>query len=162
MTQSHNPEPAHVEELPRLTFEAIMEANDLPTRVHNIPEWGGSLLLRGATMAAIEGASARATVIVGRGKKSINRKKLIREMVKLCVVDPVLSAAQVEQLFEEKNGLILTSLISAIEDLCALTDGAQREAANEFRDESGEGDVVLPGTEDGSAAPSTSQEGSVG
>lgn len=40
--------------LPRLTVEKIREADDLPTEVVNVPEWGGSVVIRGVSKAAFE------------------------------------------------------------------------------------------------------------
>jgi hypothetical protein len=47
-------EAAKAEPLPRLTFEAIEQAPDLKEKEVDVPEWGGSVLVRGVSKAIWE------------------------------------------------------------------------------------------------------------
>ena len=151
----------------RLSFRDIMAAADLPTVEHPIPEWGGSVLIRGCTVADLEHIADTAVVVNTKGEQEMARPAYNRALVRYCVIDPVRSAAEVNTIFAEKAGLVVKALIDAINELNGETtraqakadptadDAAQNAAEAAFRAGTEPGAAVRPGLQagpDGGAA----------
>lgn len=70
----------------RLTREAILGIRDLQTEEVHVPEWGGTVLVRGLTGA--ERDEFEASVLERRGKsRELNLVNLRAKLVARCVVD---------------------------------------------------------------------------
>ncbi len=69
-----------------LTRDAILAAQDIQTEEVDVPEWGGSVLVRGMTGA--ERDAFEESVLTGRGKKrDVNLKNFRARLIVKSVVD---------------------------------------------------------------------------
>lgn len=69
-----------------LSKEAILQAQDLPTELVPVPEWGGEILVRGLTGA--ERDAFEQSIVEQRGKSTrINLRNLRAKLVAMTVVD---------------------------------------------------------------------------
>jgi hypothetical protein len=69
-----------------LTRDAILKAHDLPTEVVEIPEWNGSVIVRGLT--GTERDAFEQSIVEQRGKNTrMNLRNIRAKLVALTVVD---------------------------------------------------------------------------
>lgn len=69
-----------------LTRDQILEAEDLEQEVVEVPEWGGSVLVRG--MTGIERDAFESSLVKGKGKNaSVNMQNIRAKLVAASVVD---------------------------------------------------------------------------
>lgn len=130
----------------RLTFSQIRDAVDLTYQELAVPEWGGALLLRSATIADLEHIAHQATVTVS-GNKTEQRVELYnRALLRFCVIDPALTKEEVDELFTSKRALVMSRILDAIKALNRLDEGAATQAENAFPDGPVPGAVVSPST----------------
>lgn len=73
----------------RLSFNAIEAADDLPTKEVEIPEWGGSILVRGFSKGAYDDLRAK----VGDDALAMEIETIVA-----CVAEPVLTVEQADKL----------------------------------------------------------------
>lgn len=69
-----------------LTREAILAANDLPTEVVSVPEWGGEVIVRG--MRGIDRDAFETALFKGEGdEKRFSPENIRARLVAACAVD---------------------------------------------------------------------------
>lgn len=110
----------------RLQLDEILNASDIPEAEVEIPEWGGSVKVRGLTKAKQE--HLRKSAMIG-GK--IDEEKLQLLLIVHCVVDPVIEEGHIEQL-RQKSAQAINRLALKIAELCGFTEGAHKEARKDF------------------------------
>lgn len=139
------PTPNRPADTRRLTFSQIRDAVDVRIEELVVPEWGGSIVIQSATMADLEHIAAQARVNRGGGQVEIDQNRYNRALLRYCVIDPVLSEAEITELFNSKRALTLMTIITAIKRLNEQTEEAATDAETAFRDRPGPGAVVRPG-----------------
>lgn len=106
-----------------LTRDAILEAHDLPHEDVAVPEWGGTVRVRGLTGA--ERDAFEASVVGDRGK-TMNMRNLRARLVAITIVDEdgkrLFSDADVVAL-GSKSGAALDRLFSVAQRLSGITHG---------------------------------------
>ena len=121
-----------------LTREQILNADDLPTEVVNVPQWGGSVLIRtlsGAERDAFEASILRSNK---KGKQDMNMENLRARLVALCIVDE-----QGNRLFNKddiqalgkKSALALALVFTAAQELNGMGPKDVEELAGNSLDD---------------------------
>jgi len=105
--------------------DSILQAQDIETREINVPEWGGTVLVRGLT--GTERDSFEATVLQDRGKQGMVRKldNIRAKLVARCLVD-----AEGARLFTDgeagllgrKSAAVLDRLYDVAAEMSGLSD----------------------------------------
>ena len=119
----------------------IWGASDIVTEEVEVPEWGGSVLVRGLT--GKERDQFEASIIVGRGKKrDINMRQMRAKLAAHSMVDEqgnlLFSASDVEAL-SNKSSAALERVFAAAQKLSGLSDADMEELAkNSGSDQSGD------------------------
>ena len=121
--------------------QEILGASDIVTEEVEVPEWGGSVLVRGLT--GKERDQFEASIIVGRGKKrDINMRQMRAKLAAHSMVDEqgnlLFSASDVEAL-SNKSSAALERVFAAAQKLSGLSDADMEELAkNSGSDQSGD------------------------
>lgn len=120
-----------------LTAADILAADDIPSEVVEVPEWGGSVLVRG--MQGHERDSFEASMIELKGKvRSQNLRNFRSKMVARCVVD-----AEGNRLFADvqadalgkKSAAALQRVYRVAERLSGFSDDEVDELTEALKDE---------------------------
>jgi len=114
-----------------LTRDDILNAQDLPTEDVSVPEWGGTVRVRGLTGA--ERDVFEASIVEQRGKKArVNMKNMRATLVALTLVDEdgkrLISETDVEAL-GQKSGVALDRVVRVALRLSGLSPGDVEELA---------------------------------
>lgn len=121
---------------PRLLTEAdIIAIDDIETEVVEVPEWGGSVKLRGLSLDEAMNARAGAT----GDAKAMSLRLLVASFV-----EPKLSEAAVEAL-GKKSAAVVNRLLQVTTRLCGMDPEAVQRAERTFRPEPTDGVPVPPG-----------------
>lgn len=109
----------------RLTRDEILKALDLPTEELEVPEWGGSVLVRG--MTGTERDAFEVEIVSMHGKKAeLQRENIRAKLVARCIVDDegkrVFTDADVEKL-GQKSASALDRVFEVAQRLSGLTKG---------------------------------------
>lgn len=114
-----------------LTRDAILAAVDLVSVTVEVPEWGGSVYVRGLT--GTERDRFEVDVLSGTGKDRLNNARA--KLVALGVVDEagnrLFSEADIEAL-GKKNGKVLDRLFQAVRKESGLLDEDVEELVKNF------------------------------
>ena len=107
-----------------LTRDAILGASDIKTKEVAVPEWGGTVRVRGLTAAQRDVVEAQA--VSARGKDvSINMAGLRASMAAMAIVDendkPLFTKADVKAL-GEKSGTALDRVFEVVTSLSGMSD----------------------------------------
>lgn len=124
-----------------LNREAILKANDIEKREVYIPEWGGSVYVRG--MTGRERDQFEASIIRQRGRNTeINMKNARAKLVVMCTVDQegnrLFTDADVAPL-ADKSAKALDRIFAAAQELSGITREDMEELTENF-DETTSGD----------------------
>ena len=117
-----------------LDREAILKANDIEKREVYIPEWGGSVYVRG--MTGRERDQFEATIIRQRGRNTeINMKNARAKLVVMCTVDQegnrLFTDADVA-LLSEKSAKALDRIFVVAQELSGITREDMEELTENF------------------------------
>jgi len=112
-----------------LTVEDILSAPDLPEKEVYIPEWGGSVRIRGFSKATQQELRRQAT---GPGGE-LDTEKMEMLLFLHGVVEPHFTEEHYGAL-REKSAVAIDSVLQAIIDLAGLSRGAVDNAKRSFRD----------------------------
>lgn len=117
-----------------LTKEQILAADDIPIREVEVPEWGGTVRMRGLTGS--ERDAYELSLFQVRGEKRIPRMENARaRLVALCIVDGegnrLFSDEEVKAL-GGKSGKVLDRLFDEARKLSGLTPEDVEELAEGF------------------------------
>ena len=139
-TVTESPFESSIEEMPLLTRDMILSANDRLTEVVDVPEWGGRVRVRSLTGA--ERDRLEQSAVETRGKsRELNMKNLRAKLVALSVIDA--KGTRVFQdhdvaLLGEKSAAALQRVWDVASRLSGLTEqDAEELAKNSGSDQSG-------------------------
>lgn len=105
-----------------LTFDDIAQASDLGEQEVDMPEWGGSVVIRPLTVAELDKAR-----VEGKDATSINKLTLRMSLVK-----PALTPDQIETIWATRSGTAMSRLLEAIARANGMGDrGTPEEAQKE-------------------------------
>lgn len=113
--------------LPMLTAEAILGAADTPEEVLPVPEWGGSVRIRGLTKRQQVDARARSMV---NGEVDVAESQMVLWMEG--VIEPRFTREQMAALFEKNAGAV-DRVLKRLLVLSGMDDGAVKEKERQFR-----------------------------
>jgi len=106
-----------------LTRDAILAANDLRVERVDVPEWGGSVLVRGLTAAERDAFDLAATIEQG-GRRVVNFHQLRARLVAISAVDESgkrLFTDDDVELLAQKSGSAVGRVFEVAMRLSALT-----------------------------------------
>ena len=117
-----------------LDREAILKANDIEKREVYIPEWGGSVYVRG--MTGRERDQFEASIIRQRGRNTeINMKNARAKLVVMCTVDQegnrLFTDADVAPL-ADKSAKALDRIFAVAQELSGITREDMEELTENF------------------------------
>lgn len=117
-----------------LNREAILKANDIEKREVYIPEWGGSVYVRG--MSGRERDQFEASIIRQRGRNTeINMKNARAKLVVMCTVDQegnrLFTDADVAPL-ADKSAKALDRIFAVAQELSGITREDMEELTENF------------------------------
>jgi len=126
-----------------LTRDAILQAEDLPRELVEVPEWGGCVYVR--TLTGTERDAFEASVVEQRGKSTkMNLRNIRAKLVALTVVDEegnrIFSDADVGQL-GKKSAVVLDRLFEVAQRLSGLKDEDVEELAKNSEDDLSEDSI---------------------
>ncbi|HYF94419.1 MAG TPA: hypothetical protein VD969_19545 [Symbiobacteriaceae bacterium] len=105
-----------------LTRDAILKATDLPTEPVDVPEWGGTVLVRGLNGAERDAYEASMVKQVGKEAK-MNMENMRAKLVAMCIVDGdgkrIFTQADAEAL-GKKSGNVLQRVFLVAQRLSGL------------------------------------------
>lgn len=140
----------------RLSREDILKSQDIRTEEVEVPEWGGSVLVRGLTGAQRD--EFEASNLEKRGKNYVPNIANIRaKLVSWCVVDdngiPLFTRDDIEEL-GKKSGSALSRVYEVAARLSGLSDDDIEELAGNF------GGTISGASSSNSPTTSTKRSGS--
>jgi len=102
-----------------LSVEQILGADDIPSEIVEVPEWGGEVKVRGLSRAAFEKIGKASEVILaptGPGQSPVTSRdeaKFSEQLFLACVVEPQFSEEHLEAL-RDKSMAALNRVYEAI------------------------------------------------
>jgi hypothetical protein len=102
-----------------LSIEQILAADDIPSEVVQVPEWGGEVKVRGLSRAAFDAITKAAEVIIpatGPGQQPTTGRdddKFAEHLFLACVIEPKFSEEHLE-LLKDKSVAALNRVYEAI------------------------------------------------
>jgi len=124
--------------MPILTVDQIVNAPDVKTEEMLIPEWGGSILVKGLTQAEVHAAREASKVA-----EEIDEQRLAMSMFLAGVLEPKITPDYYELLRNKLAGPV-NRVGKKILQLSGLDEKTVKEAESKFRTESGGEIRVLP------------------
>lgn len=130
-----------VEVLDLLTKDQILDADDLQSQVVPVPEWGGSVLIRG--MTGIERDAFEESLLKGKGKNTkVNMQNIRAKLVAHSVVngdgERMFSDADVRAL-GQKSAAALDRIFDVAQELSGITKADVEELAANLADGQADG-----------------------
>jgi hypothetical protein len=111
-----------------LTIDEILAVPDLEEKIVEVPEWGGSVRVKGMTKREQQQLRKQATdPLTGR----IDPDRLEILMLAHCLAEPRITVEQAEQL-AEKSAVAVDRVLQAIMDVAGLSDAAQKAMVKAF------------------------------
>lgn len=118
-----------------LSREQILGATDRKTEDVAVPEWGGSVRVRGLSGAERDAYEASIVQLGAGGKRSVNLKNLRARLVAYSVIDedgnPLFTPEDVAAL-GDKSAAALERVFDVARKLSGLADGDVKELAEGF------------------------------
>lgn len=114
-----------------LTWQEILEAQDLPTDVVDVPEWGGKVKIRALT----QGEAGRVIKRVSEGE-GVQFELQERLMVRYGLVEPAIGDDALDQLLD-KSAAVVARLSGAIDALSEDTEEMRKKSRMSFRSGAG-------------------------
>lgn len=115
-----------------LKRDDILNVADLPIEEIPVPEWGGSVLVRGMTGAERDAFEASIVQLKGGNKSSVDMRNIRAKLVAMSLVDEsgerLFSQADVE-LLGKKSAAALQRIFEAAQKLSGLTTADVEELA---------------------------------
>lgn len=125
----------------RLSKDDILHAEDLRTEEVDVPEWGGTVLVRGLT--GRERDEFEGSVLEQRGQKTVTNTANVRAKLAVkCVVDDTgqrVFADTDANALGEKSGAAIDRVFEVASRLSGLGDGDVKELAADFSVAAGNG-----------------------
>lgn len=118
-----------------LKREDILKAQDLPRKSVDVPEWGGSVLVRG--LSGVERDAFEASVVSQEGKRQVvNMKNLRARLVALACVDEegkALFAPEDAEALGKKSASALERVFKMAQKLSGMTEDDMKELSEGFK-----------------------------
>ncbi|HYI80000.1 MAG TPA: hypothetical protein VEW67_03995 [Thermoleophilaceae bacterium] len=114
-----------------LTWQEIIEAQDLPTDVIDVPEWGGQVKIRALTQG--EAGQVIKRVSEGEGVQFELQERL---MVRFGLVEPAIGDDALDTLLD-KSAAVISRLSGAIDALSEDTPDIRKKSRVSFRASAG-------------------------
>lgn len=118
-----------------LSRDAILNASDRPTRNVEVPEWGGTVIVRGLTGAERDAYEAGMVQASPGGKVRTNMRNIRARLVAMACVDAegarLFTDSDVEAL-GGKSAAAMERVFDVARKLSGLTDGDVEELAEVF------------------------------
>lgn len=131
-----------------LTREQILQAQDISAQLVEVPEWGGSVWVRG--LNGVERDDYEATLIKGRGRnRDVNLHNMRAKLVaRACVVSEEANAGRLfsdedAAVLAKKSAAALERVFSVAQRLSGLTEADVEELSKDL----GEGQSSASGTD---------------
>jgi len=112
-----------------LSFDEILAAPDLGEKTVEVPDWGGSVVVRGMTKKEQQQLRRQAADPL-TGELDTDRMEVL--MLAHCLVEPKIAIEQAEQL-AQKSAAAFDKVLEAIMDAAGLSEAVQKEAMKSFR-----------------------------
>lgn len=113
--------------------DQIRTAMALPKKDIYIPQWEGYITVQGFTMKQAETAKNAAKVEGENGQTVIDEDLLNRQMLKLGVVQPALTSADVDMMFDTLPSSMISHIVNELQKLNNQEGEAIRKAQDAFR-----------------------------
>jgi hypothetical protein len=114
-------------EAPRiLSVDELLGVHDRPSKVVEMPEWGGAVKVQALSLGAFQDAQEAATVA-----GDVDEMKLAVELIVRGVVDPQLSSEHAAEL-RDKSIAAVMRLMNEIANLSGVTEEALKQAERQF------------------------------
>lgn len=117
--------------MPYVTRDQVLSAADIQTEAVDVPEWGGTILVRGLTGAQRDELERFSVDVKGNGRISLKLANYRAKLVSLAAVDedgqPLFTAADVEAL-GKKSGVALDRVAEVAARLSGLSSGNVEDA----------------------------------
>lgn len=107
--------------LKRLSKERLIAAKDIRTEEVDVPEWDGSLLLRGMTVTERRNCRSLAREANESGDVQVDDLKMSMLTICMCCVEPKLELEDVSY-FEEKSSGVVQRLFNKILELSCFSE----------------------------------------
>lgn len=121
-----------------LSKDDILKADDLPTRDVDVPEWCGTVRVRGLTGAERD----QFDFVLSDAKNNPSKAQIRANLVGRCMVDEdgkrLFSETEVAKL-AAKSGAALTRIFDVVRELSGMTKDAVEKAAEDFGDAPSDG-----------------------
>lgn len=121
-----------------LSKDDILKADDLPARDVDVPEWGGTVRVRGLTGAERD----RYDFVLAAVKDDPSKAQFRADLVGRCMVDEdgkrLFSDSEVTKL-AAKSGAALDRIFDVVRELSGMGKGATDKAAADFGDAPSDG-----------------------
>ncbi|MBS3885620.1 MAG: hypothetical protein KGZ56_01025 [Dethiobacter sp.] len=111
-----------------LTIEDILLAPDLESKEVAVPEWGGTVKVKGMTKREQQ-QMRKSTTDPQTGQ--IDSDRLEAAMLAHCLADPVVTIEQAEQLMQ-KSATAVDRVLTAAMDVAGMSDTAQKAMSRTF------------------------------
>ncbi|HSW63539.1 MAG TPA: hypothetical protein VLH56_09560 [Dissulfurispiraceae bacterium] len=111
-----------------LSIENILAASDMETKEVDVPEWGGSVKVKGMSKREQQ-MLRKQTISPLTGQVDPDRMESL--MLAHCLADPVITTEQAEQLMH-KSAAAVDKVLNAIMDVTGLSDAAQKAMVRTF------------------------------
>jgi len=123
-----------------LSFDDILASEDCPEIEIEVPEWHGTVKVRGLRRAELNEAKKCATVQTvlpgNRVSSEVSDELFEAEMLHIALVDPPLEREQAMQLVKGKGAMAVGRLIKAIFTASGIGEDVIREAEQRFPERS--------------------------
>lgn len=116
-----------------LSRAEILQAPDIQTETVDVPEWGGSVLVRG--LSGDQRDAYEESLMTGKGQaRDVKTRGMRVKLVVRCIVDeagvPLFTEADVEAL-TNKSSAPLQRLFTVAQRLCGFGDKAEAASGND-------------------------------
>lgn len=120
-----------------LTIDQIVNADDLQTKIVDVPAWGGSVKVRELTKQAQIQCRNMATNDEG----VLDVDKLELALLCFAIIEPALTAEHIE-ILKTKNSHVIDEILDNVYNLNSMDKEAIAKTRAEFREEPGQLDGV--------------------
>ena len=110
-----------------LSLNDILAVADVETRRVDVPEWGGTVVIKGLTKRDQQRLRKQASAAAGTFDADVMEHLILSQ----CLAEPVVTPEQAAQLLE-KSAAAVDRVLTAIMDITGLSEAAQRSMSRTF------------------------------
>lgn len=89
-----------------LTLQDIKTAKDVPTKIIDVPEWGGKMEIKGMDVNARMNTLRQCSKPDGRGGTVVDQVKMQTATIVACTIQPQLTPDAIKWLTEKNSGVV--------------------------------------------------------